>query len=200
MNSHALSVLEFPRVLDVVAGFATSDLGADARPRARPDDRSAHARPRARARRRHARSASGRRARGVPTRFPISPARSRVCVSSAASGTGSSSLAAATLLRSSRRTQTSLRDPQRPAIVRAVLAPLLDALISAPALEARIERTILEDGTVKDDASAALRRIRRELRSAQGELDSHSRTRDGAARAASSRRPTCRSRCAMADT
>ena len=28
MNSHALSVLEFPRVLEVVAGFATSDLGA----------------------------------------------------------------------------------------------------------------------------------------------------------------------------
>ena len=28
MNSHALAVLEFPRVLDVVAGHATSDLGA----------------------------------------------------------------------------------------------------------------------------------------------------------------------------
>ncbi len=28
MNAHALSVLEFPRVLDVVAGFATSNLGA----------------------------------------------------------------------------------------------------------------------------------------------------------------------------
>ena len=28
MNSHALSVLELPRVLDVVAGFATSNLGA----------------------------------------------------------------------------------------------------------------------------------------------------------------------------
>ena len=35
--------------------------------------------------------------------------------------------AAATLLRTSRRTQASLRDPKRPAIVRAVLAPLLDA-------------------------------------------------------------------------
>ena len=27
MNAHALSVLELPRVLDVVAGFATSNLG-----------------------------------------------------------------------------------------------------------------------------------------------------------------------------
>jgi len=29
VNSHALSILEFPRVLDVVAGFATSGLGAE---------------------------------------------------------------------------------------------------------------------------------------------------------------------------
>ena len=28
MNAHALSILELPRVLDVVAGFATSNLGA----------------------------------------------------------------------------------------------------------------------------------------------------------------------------
>jgi DNA mismatch repair protein MutS2 len=79
-------------------------------------------------------------------------------------------MSAATLLRSSRRTQQRLRDPKRPAIVRAMLAPLLDVLISAQTLEDRIAKVIADDGTVKDDASAALRRIRRELRSAHGEL------------------------------
>jgi DNA mismatch repair protein MutS2 len=54
--------------------------------------------------------------------------------------------------------------------VRALLSALIDALMSAPQLEERIDRTILDDGTVKDDASPALRRIRRELRAAQGEL------------------------------
>jgi len=78
--------------------------------------------------------------------------------------------AAATLLRSSRRTKMHLRDDRRPGIVRALLAPLLDALIAAQALEEQVDRTVLEDGTVKDDASAALRRIRRELRSSQSEL------------------------------
>ena len=83
---------------------------------------------------------------------------------------GAELFAGATLLRSSRRTQTRLRDNKRPAIVRALLAELIDALIAEPALEARIEHAIQNDGTVKDDASAALRRIRRELRASQGEL------------------------------
>jgi DNA mismatch repair protein MutS2 len=51
-----------------------------------------------------------------------------------------------------------------------VLAPLVDKLIAVPQLEQAIERTILDDGSVKDDASPALRRIRRDLRASQGEL------------------------------
>src|SRR5581483_7923980 len=54
--------------------------------------------------------------------------------------------------------------------LRAVLAPIVGRLASLPAIEERITRTVLDDGTVKDDASAALRRIRRELRDAHGEL------------------------------
>lgn len=42
--------------------------------------------------------------------------------------------------------------------------------MTAQSLEDRIERTILDDGTVKDDASPVLRRIRNALRAAQGEL------------------------------
>ncbi|HTE48159.1 MAG TPA: endonuclease MutS2 [Gemmatimonadaceae bacterium] len=169
MNAHALSVLELPRVLDVVAGFATSNLGAERVRQLTPSTDTS------RLEREHARVAAVRAAilgddpwRPDPIPDLTGPlARLRVLGSL---WTGAELFAGATLLRSSRRTQARLRDSRRPAIVRALLAPLLDALISAQSLEDRIERTILEDGTVKDDASAALRRIRRELRAAQGEL------------------------------
>ena len=169
MNAHALSVLEFPRVLDVVAGFASSDLGA-ARVRAlTPTTDSAVLE------REHARVAATRETlRGDdpwrPDPIPdLTGPLTRLRVLGSV-WNGVELIGAATLLRSARRTQTRLRDPKRPAIVRAVLAPLFDALISAPALEERIAKVLTDDGTVKDDASAALRRIRRELRNAQGEL------------------------------
>jgi DNA mismatch repair protein MutS2 len=169
VNAHALSVLELPRALDVVAGHTTSDLGA-ARVRALTPTTD-----RGWLDREHARVAAMRAAiqgdepwRPDPIPDLSGPLTRLRVIGSVWNGV--ELMAAATLLRSARRTQTRLRDPKRPAIVRALLAPLLDALIAAPALEDRIGRTILEDGTVKDDASAALRRIRRELRAAQGEL------------------------------
>jgi DNA mismatch repair protein MutS2 len=169
VNTHALSILELPRVLDVVAGFASSELGA-ARVRAftpRSDGSWLE--------REHARVAATRSA--IQGDEPWSPgptpdltnalARLRVLGSM---WSGVELNAAASLLRTSRRTQAQLRDPKRAAIVRAMLSPLVDQLMTAPALEDRIERTILDDGTVKDDASSALRRIRNALRAAQGEL------------------------------
>ena len=169
MNAHALSVLELPRVLDVVAGFATSNLGGTRIRSLTPTTDVAEIE------RAHRRVAAVRAAitgddSWHPDPIPdLSDALSRLRIEGSL-WNGGEMIAAATLLRSSRRTGLRLRDPKRPPIVRAVLSPLLDALISAPALETRIERTILDDGTVKDDASAALRRIRRELRAAQGEL------------------------------
>ncbi|MEO7084417.1 MAG: MutS2/Smr-associated SH3 domain-containing protein, partial [Gemmatimonadaceae bacterium] len=169
MNAHALSVLELSRVLEVVAGFSTSNLGG-ARIRALAPVADV-----AVIEREHARVAAVRAAISGddawhPDPIPdLTDALGRLRVEGSL-WSGVELMAAATLLRSSRRTGSRLRDPKRPSIVRALLSPLLDALISAPALETRIERTILEDGTVKDDASAALRRIRRELRAAQGEL------------------------------
>jgi len=169
MNSHALGVLELPRVLDVVAGFATSTLGAG---RIRsltmsadiPVLESEHARVAA------MRAAIDGKEPWHPDPIPdLADALMRLRLEGSM-WNGIELNGAATLLRSSRRTQTQLRDDRRPGIVRALLAPLLDALISAQSLEERIDRTILEDGTVRDDASAALRRIRRELRSAQSEL------------------------------
>jgi DNA mismatch repair protein MutS2 len=169
VNSHALTVLEFPRVLDVVAGFATSNLGA-ARVRALGPSTDGAA-----LQREHTRVAAMRSAiagddpwRPDPIPDLAGPLTRLRVIGSVWSG--AELIAGATLLRSSRRTQTALRDARRPAIVKAVLGPLIDALVSAPALEARIEKMLQEDGVVKDDASAALRRIRQALRSAQGEL------------------------------
>jgi DNA mismatch repair protein MutS2 len=169
VNPHALAVLEFPRVLDVVAGFATSSLGV-VRVRAMAPSTDI-----GRLDAEHARVAAMRAALLGDDPWHPDPtpdlsgslARLRVAGSS---WSGAELCSGATLLRSSRRTQTRLRDDRRPAIVRALLANLIDALIAEPALEARIERAVQEDGTVKDDASAALRRIRRELRASQGEL------------------------------
>ncbi|HXD47206.1 MAG TPA: endonuclease MutS2 [Gemmatimonadaceae bacterium] len=169
MNRHALAVLEFPRVLDVVAEHATSVLGGAAVRALAPTTDTAWLD------REHARVAAVRAAAQgddawhpdpIPDlREPLNRLRIEGTLWS-----GVELLAGATLLRSSRRTRARLADAKRSAVVRAVLAPLLDLLISEQALESAIERTILDDGTVKDDASAALRRIRRELRSAHGEL------------------------------
>ena len=79
MNSHALSVLEFPRVLEVVAGFATSDLGARRIRAFAPTVDTSHLE------REHTRVAAVRETRsaatnrGVRSRRPTSPTRSRGC-------------------------------------------------------------------------------------------------------------------------
>ncbi len=169
MNSHALNILELPRVLDVVAGFATSSLGAERVRSLSPTADATHLD------REHARTAAMRaasngddawRPHAVPD-LTAPLARLRV---EGAGWSGPDLVAGATLLRSSRLTQSELRDARRPAVVGALLAPLLDALISQPSIEAAIEKSIQDDGTVKDDASPALRSLRRELRSAHDTL------------------------------
>jgi DNA mismatch repair protein MutS2 len=169
VNSHALSVLEFPRVLDVVAGFATSDLGA-ARIRALVPrtDRAwlDHEHAVVAAMRAVVRDENPWHPGPIPDLAgPINRLRVQGSM-----WTGVELIAGQTLLRSSRETQTRLRDPRRPAAVRALLDPLLSRLIVMPSLEEAIGKALLDDGTVKDDASPALRRIRRELRTAHAEL------------------------------
>ncbi len=169
MNAHALAVLELPRVLDVLAEHATSALGANRIRALTPTtDRAWLDREHARvgAMRAAAQGNDGWQPDPIPDLTgPLT--RLRVIGSR---WTGPELVDGAILLRSSRRTRAQLDDPRRAPIVRAVLAAVLDRLIAVPALESAIERALLEDGTVKDDASAALRRIRRELRAAQGEL------------------------------
>jgi DNA mismatch repair protein MutS2 len=169
MNAHALGILEYPRLLDLVAGFASSEPGAD-RVRALV--------PRAELpwlETEHRRIAAVRGLLGgdLPWHPEPVPALDDALQRLRVSGIMWSShelLGGAVLLRSSRRTREALRDERRAAVLRAVLAPLVDRLIVARSEEEQIERAIGEDGLVRDEASPALRRIRRELRASHGEL------------------------------
>lgn len=169
MNAHALGILEFPRLLAFVAGRAHSAPGAAAvralspqQDRAWIEDEQA----RVTALRQLVESEAGWNSEPIPDlREPLKRLRIE--------GLGWSALEllqGATLLRSSRRTRDALRDPRRAAITVAVLADLARQLIDLRPLEEAIDRAIADDGTVRDEASPALRRVRRELRQTEGEL------------------------------
>src|SRR5882724_4895111 len=168
MNSHALNVIEFPRTLALVSERATSPLGAERVRELRPvPDRDAIERE-------HARVAAVRallsgdepwQLHGVPD---ARSALTRLRVEGA-SLAAPDLLTAAALLRSSRLTQESLRGRASP-VITAVLAGQLEPLFVNRGVEEAIERAIDEDGQVRDEASSALRKIRRELKGSQGEL------------------------------
>ena len=169
MNPHGLSILEFPRVLDLVAGHASSDAGS-ARVRAatpRIDRQWIESE--------HARVAAVRSLVSADEPWHPSPivdvtaALERVRIEGM-SLSGGELPGIATLLRSSRLTTSALRDQKRPAMVRGVLEPLVARLYTQRGLEDEIVKTIDDDGQVRDDASPTLRRIRRELRAAHAEL------------------------------
>ncbi len=169
MISHALEVLEFPRVLDLVAARAASPLGA-ARVRALHPlfDRESIARELARvtAMRATMQSDAGWESEPIPElESPL--ARLRVAGSA---WSGQELRAGLTLLASSRRTHAALGDPRRPAAALGVLASFRDRLLVAERQEASLARGIDNAGDVRDDASPELRRLRRELRASQGRL------------------------------
>ncbi|HUQ80893.1 MAG TPA: endonuclease MutS2 [Gemmatimonadaceae bacterium] len=169
MNAHALAVLEFQRTLDVVAGNASSPAGAAHVRELRPSDDVGEIE------REHARVTAMRAL--VTAEAPWSPepvpdvarALERLRVLGTALP-GAELLGALVLLRSSRRTAEALRDPRRPVVATAVLSTIAASLVSAKQEEAALERVLADDGTVRDDASPALRRLRRELRGAEAEL------------------------------
>ena len=169
MNTHALGVLEFGRVLELVAGRAASTLGAARVRELHPStDRvwldAEHRRVGA------MRSLAMGEPGWAPEPIPDlgdGLARLRIV---GTMWTGLELLGGATLLRSSRRVREQLADERRPAVLRAVLAPLVERLVAHRAEEEAVERAVADDGTVKDEASPVLRRVRRDLRGAQGEL------------------------------
>jgi DNA mismatch repair protein MutS2 len=169
MNAHALAVLQFDKVLDTVAGHASSSLGA-ARVRTLEPLVDASISERELARVAAMRALVAAEEGWVQAPIPdVDRALSRLRIE----GTrldGRELRMTATLLRSSRVTSEALRSPKRPPMALSVLAPLRERLHVNRRAEEEIERAIDDDGSVRDDASPALRRVRRELRGAQGEL------------------------------
>ncbi|MFN8980402.1 MAG: endonuclease MutS2 [Gemmatimonadaceae bacterium] len=169
MNAHALGILEFSRLLAHVAGRASSAPGAAAvRALAPRTDRvwieAEHAR--VGAVRALVASEMGWPSEPIPDLAePLRRLRIEGLTWSALE-----LLQGATLLRSSRRMREALRDPRRPAITLAYLAAYAEALVDLRGREDAIGRAISDDGTVRDEASPTLRRVRRELRQTEGEL------------------------------
>ena len=169
MNQHALGVLEFNAALDLVAGHAGSTLGAERVREARPQS------AREWIEREHARvSAMRSLTEGDPAWFPqqlfdVRSALSRMRVEGA-SLSAPELLGLRNFLRSSRLSAESLRNDKLPTVSVAMLRAEIDAHIIARSEEKSLETAIDDDGNVRDEASPALRRIRRELRGAQGEI------------------------------
>jgi len=169
MNAHALGILELPRLLELVAGYAASAPGAARVRELAPSADLSWLETE------HRRVAAVRGLLGGdlpwhPEPVPeLAGALQRLRVVGIV-WSGAELVAAAVLLRSARRTRDALRDDRRPAVLRAVLAPFAERMLAAKSEEDAIERAIAEDGVVRDEASPALRRIRRELRASHGEL------------------------------
>jgi len=169
MNTHALGVLELPRALALVAERASSPLGADRVRAFEPTTvRSAieHRLSRVSAARVLSSPDHGWAPEPVPD---LIQSLARLAVAGTV-WTGVELRAAVILFRSSRRTREALTDERRPAAARAMLADLHGRLVDHVESERHIDRAIADDGSVRDDASPLLRRVRRELRTAEGEL------------------------------
>jgi DNA mismatch repair protein MutS2 len=168
-GGHALTVLEFSRVLDLVAGHASSAAGAgrtrELQPLASERDVAAE-HSRVEAMRAIVASERGWNPEPIPD---LAGALGRLRVD----GTSWSALelrSAVTLLLSSRRALDALTDKTLDDDVSAPLASLAASLVRDPETEREIDRVIKEDATVRDDASPALRRVRKELRGAVADL------------------------------
>lgn len=169
MNLHALTVLEFERVVEIAAGMAISDAGA-----ARVRSLAPHG-DRVALEREHARVAAvgalcdgegGWNPEPVPN-VEHALRKSRVVD---AAWTVAEAGAIGVALTSAANTRKSLANPRRPAAALAVLAPVVDAVVPIPELARAIARVIGDDGAVRDDASPLLKRLRRELRGAEQEI------------------------------
>jgi DNA mismatch repair protein MutS2 len=169
MNLHALGVLEFSAALDLVAGFASSALGAARVREALPSSDSQWIE------REHARVAAMRSiVEGDAAWHPqqitdIGQALSRLRVEGAALSAGDL-MHVRGFLRASRLSVESFKGERIPAVALAMLRPEVDSLVAAPKEEKALDAAIDDDGNVRDEASPGLRRMRREMRGAQGEI------------------------------
>ena len=161
MNRHALSVLQFPAALDVVAARATSELGREAVRGLEP----AVDRDRVAAELRRVDAAMGLLTRTEGWAIPVIPDLRGDLKRLAKPGAVlevRALLDAAALIRTTRETSKTLRQhlDDLPA-----LRPLADRLVDLEDRAIAIDRAIDDAGEVRDSASPELGRIRRELRS-----------------------------------
>ena len=169
MNAHALTVLEFVRVRELVAERAGTGAGAARVRELEPRHdvewlEQEHAR--VSAMRSLVESEGGWRSEPIPditeglVRLRVAGATLQV---SELAGIGK-------LLLSSRLTKAALSNADAPAVSTALLKPFRDVLLVDTAAEQAIAKVIADDGSIHDGASPLLRRVRRELRDSEGQL------------------------------
>lgn len=175
-DAHALGALQFDRVLDAVAGFASTPLGAHhVRGLTAVSVAAGDASARSLVIGEHERTASMRRIVASDDGWPSQPipelgaALTRLDVAGA-SWTGAELRDGATLLASSRAELSAYRAARQRGLNVAALEPVSALLTSDASLEQSIDKVVDEAGVVRDGASGELRKIRKQLRGAEAEL------------------------------
>ena len=166
MNPHALNVLEYREALDLVARFASSGLGADAVRALTPSDDPAWIEPelaRVEEMRGFLRGDNGWQVPAIPD---VREALRKLRVEGSVLD-GPQLRDVGTLLTGSRTTRRAVG--QNTASL-PYLALIAGGLVEREKDEAEIARTVDEAGLVRDEASPALYRLRREIKSARGRL------------------------------
>ncbi len=159
---HALDVIEFTRVLELIATRAVSGYGAEKVLQLVPRTELAWIREelaRVESLRDLLRDRQHWRVKSIPDLRAV--LRRLAVAGTTLDGRELRDISA--LLVSSRLALDQLHSGETPTSTRNTLAQHAAALLSDPASERIIERSIGDDGTVNDHASAALKRIRREL-------------------------------------
>ena len=166
MNPHALNVLEYREALDLVARFASSGLGAGAVRALSPSADLGWIGPelaRVEEMRAFLRGDSGWSVPAIPD--VVEPLRRMRVEGSVLDGPHLRDLGV--LLASSRTTRRAVLHQQG---ALPYLSLIAGGLAEAEKDEAEIARTLDDAGLVRDEASPALYRLRRELKSARGRL------------------------------
>ena len=166
MNPHALAVLQYPEALAVVAGHASSNLGAQALRTWQPST----SKPWIEDELRRVEQMSLLLVRSEPWAMPRIPdvhAAIRKAAVAGAALDGSELNELAVLLHTSRAVRTIV---QRQREHWPLLAEQAEPLVTLERLEEQIARALDDDGVVRDQASRELARIRRELRGARARI------------------------------
>ena len=166
MNAHALAVLQFPEALGVVAGYASSHLGAQALAAFQPATSKIVIESELRRVEQMATLLARTEQWALP-RIPDARAALRKAAVAGAALDGSELNELVVLLHTSSAVKTVVsRQPEHWPL----LAELAQPLVKLERLEQQIAHGIDDSGEVRDQASRELARIRRELRGARARI------------------------------